>query len=61
MRVGSNPHKDKPQDESVYSHQVIIPVYIPNQEEYFKDSFKIFKLCIESLFATIPFLFQIYL
>ena len=53
MRVGSNPHKDKPQDESVYSHQVIIPVYIPNQEEYFKDSFKIFKLCIESLFATI--------
>ena len=53
MRVGSNPHKDKPQDESVYFHQVVIPVYIPNKEGYFKDSFKIFQLCLESLFTTI--------
>lgn len=53
MRVGFNPNKDKPQSESEYLHQVIIPVYIPNQEGYFKDSFKIFQLCLESLFLTI--------
>lgn len=53
MRVGNNPHKDKPQDESDYIHQVIIPVYIPNQEGYFKDVFEILRLCLASLFATI--------
>lgn len=53
MRVGFNPHKDKTQIESDYFHQVIIPVYIPNQEGYFKDSFNIFKLCLDSLFITI--------
>lgn len=53
MRVGFNPHKDKIQPASVYFHQVIIPVYIPNQEGYFKDSFEILKLCLDSLFKTI--------
>lgn len=53
MRVGYNPYKDKKNDDSQYVHQVIIPVYIPNQENYFKDSFTILKLCLESLFATI--------
>lgn len=52
MRVGLNPNKDKASDVSQYLHQVIIPVYIPNQEGYFKDSLKIFKLCLESLFVT---------
>jgi hypothetical protein len=53
MRVGFNPHKDKTQATSDYFHQVIIPVYIPNQEGYFEDSFKILKLCLDSLFKTI--------
>ena len=53
MRVGFNPHKDKIQEASAYLHQVIIPVYIPNQEGYFKDSFAILKLCLDSLFSTI--------
>jgi hypothetical protein len=53
MRIGFNPHKDQPQEPSAYLHQVIIPVYIPNQEGYFKDSFRIFQLCLESLFSTI--------
>ncbi|MBF2708235.1 glycosyltransferase family A protein [Flavobacterium soyangense] len=53
MRVGFNPHKDKPQSASGYLHQVIIPVYIPNEEDYFKDSFKIFQLCLESVFSTV--------
>lgn len=53
MRVGYNPHKDKVQESSDYIHQVIIPVYIPNEEGYFKDSFAILKLCLESLLATV--------
>jgi hypothetical protein len=52
MRVGYNPHKDKEQEDSGYLHQIIIPVYIPNHEGYFKDSLAILKLCLDSLFAT---------
>ena len=53
MRKGLNPHKDKPQEQSEFVHQIIIPVYIPNQEEYFKDSFRILQICLESLFKTV--------
>ena len=53
MRLGFNPQKDKKQQPSDFFHQVVIPVYIPNQEGYFKDSFTILKLCLESLFNTI--------
>ena len=53
MRIGFNPHKDKVQEPSDYFHQVIIPVYIPNQEGYFKDGFEILELCLSSLFNTI--------
>ncbi len=53
MRIGFNPHKDMPDEGSSFIHQVIIPVYIPNQEEYFKDSFRILKLCIESIIKTV--------
>lgn len=52
MRIGFNPNKDKKIEVSEYFHQVIIPVYIPNEEGYFKDSFQIFKYCLESLFKT---------
>lgn len=53
MRIGFNPHKDRLHEPSTYLHQIVIPVYIPNQDGYFKDSFSIFKLCLESLFSTI--------
>ena len=53
MRQGFNPHKDQIQENSEVIHQIIIPVFIPNHDGYFKDSFKIFQLCLESLFATI--------
>ncbi|MDP3353991.1 MAG: glycosyltransferase family A protein [Flavobacteriaceae bacterium] len=53
MRIGNNPNKDKKQNPSEYNHQVIIPVYIPNEEGYFKDSFKIFQICLESLVNTV--------
>ena len=52
MRVGYNPYKDQILEET-YHHQVVIPVYIPNQEGYFKDSFAILKLCLESLWTTV--------
>ena len=52
MRIGFNPQKDKKIESSEFFHQVIIPVYIPNGEGYFKDSFIIFKLSLESLFIT---------
>lgn len=52
MRVGFNPYKDKENPESNFYHQVIIPVYIPHQEGYFKDSLQILKICLESLFKT---------
>ena len=53
MRVGHNPHKDQLLSTPCYLHQVVIPVYIPHQEGYFKDSFKILQLCINSLVATV--------
>lgn len=52
MRIGFNPQKDKEQEPSVFFHQVVVPVYIPNQEGYFKDSFAILKLSLNSLFKT---------
>lgn len=53
MRIGYNPYKDQKNEDSQFVHHVIIPVYIPNQEGYFKDSFAILKLCLESLFNTV--------
>lgn len=52
MRVDFNPNKDKILEPNDFFHQVIVPVYIPNQEGYFKDSFIILQYCLESLFKT---------
>ena len=52
MRIGFNPQKDKKLHPSDFFHQVVVPVYIPNQKGYFKDSFSILKLCLDSLFRT---------
>ena len=53
MRVGLNPHKDEPLEKTKYLHQVIIPVYIPNFEGYFKDSFVILKHSLNSLLQSV--------
>ncbi|MFN3754446.1 glycosyltransferase family A protein [Flavobacterium sp.] len=53
MRVGFNPHKDKPLEQSSYLHQVIIPVFIPHFEGYYKDAFTILDYCLHSLFQTV--------
>ena len=52
MRIGFNPNKDKKIPPSDFFHQVIIPVYIPHFDDYFKDSFQILQYCLESLFKT---------
>ena len=53
MRIGLNPHKDKPIESVDYTHQVVMPVYIPNLEGYFEKSFEVLQLSLNSLFNTI--------
>lgn len=53
MRIGSNPQKNIIRKDEEYFHQVIIPIYIPHQKGYFKDSYKILQYCIESLCKTV--------
>ncbi|RZJ30068.1 MAG: glycosyltransferase family 2 protein [Flavobacterium sp.] len=52
MRVGTNPQKAKRIPKSDFFHQVILPVYIPNEEGYFRDAFQILKICLCSLFKS---------
>ena len=53
MRKDYNPNKNIVFNHFGYNHQVIIPLYIPNSEGYFQDSFKIFKKSLVSLKKTI--------
>lgn len=54
MRVGDNPSKSNFLIKIDSTHRIIISVYIPNLEEpYFKQSQKIFRLCLESLISTV--------
>ncbi len=55
MRSGNNPQRHKKITDRNYSHRVIIPVYIPEIKGYYIDSFKIFKLCFQSINKTINF------
>lgn len=52
MRIGNNPQKSISIKPSKYYHQLIIPVYIPNSEGFYKDAFKVFKICLESVLKT---------
>ncbi|MGM1056438.1 MAG: glycosyltransferase family A protein [Bacteroidota bacterium] len=52
MRKGYNPNKDREISPSYFTHQVVIPVYIPHHENYFKDVFKNFKICLKSVIKT---------
>lgn len=53
MRIGTNPRKNDKHNAVDFLHQIIIPVYIPNNDNYFKDSFRILQLCLNSLFKTV--------
>lgn len=52
MRRGFNPNRDKLLETSDFFHQVVIPLHIPDQEGYFKESLTIFKQCFQSLIKT---------
>jgi hypothetical protein len=53
MRIGTNPEKEKKEIELDSYHRIVIPVYIPHFDGYFKEAFQVFKLCLESLLLTI--------
>jgi len=52
MRTGDNPQRDKKLDLGDYFHQVIVPIYIPNLEGYYEQSFEVFKVSIDSIIKT---------
>ncbi len=52
MRKGKNPYNNRFKDKIDFTHQVIIPVYLPNEEDYFKDGLKVLKTCLTSLIKT---------
>jgi hypothetical protein len=49
MRVGDNHSRDKIVKKTLNQHRVLIPLYIPNEIEYYTDAFKIFELCVQSI------------
>ncbi|WP_341199537.1 glycosyltransferase family A protein [Croceibacter atlanticus] len=53
MRKGENISKEQPISLKGFNHRVIIPLYIPNEEDYYKDAWQIFTMCITSLLNTI--------
>jgi hypothetical protein len=52
MRTEGNPLKENPHLGGYKLHRVIMPVYIPNQEGYYSDAYRIFKISLNSLIAT---------
>lgn len=52
MRVGSNPQKQERKVTLITHHRIVIVVYIPNDEGFYKDSFEVFKTCLDSLVST---------
>lgn len=52
MRQGENVVRNKKVVLAACSHRVIIPLYIPNEEDYYQDAFKIFKMCLLSVQKT---------
>lgn len=53
MRKGINPAKlEDNKVESNYFHQVIVPVYLPKLEGYYKEGLDILKICLESICLT---------
>lgn len=52
MRIGNNPSKDQLLEENYFTHQVIIPVFIPNFDNYYKDSLTVLEICLDSLIRT---------
>ena len=52
MRKGENITRNTLLELKACSHRVIIPLYIPHENDYYKDAFKNFKLCLLSVRKT---------
>ncbi|MGG7033610.1 MAG: glycosyltransferase family A protein [Flavobacterium sp.] len=52
MRRGRNPSKNNLVQANESNHRLIIPLYIPNEEGYYKDAFTIFSHCLNSAQET---------
>lgn len=52
MRKGKNPSKNIKLQLNESQHRVIIPLYIPNEEGYYRDAFTIFNYCLNSVQKT---------
>jgi hypothetical protein len=53
MRIGMNPQKQLKKIDLNYHHRLIIVVFIPTLEGYYKNVFEVFKLCLDSAISTI--------
>jgi Glycosyl transferase family 2 len=54
MRTDGNPIKQgNAQTPAYLRHRLIMPVYIPSQVDYYRDALQIFKICLDSLNATV--------
>ncbi|NEV93943.1 glycosyltransferase family 2 protein [Psychroflexus sp. YR1-1] len=53
MRKGINPAKlEDIKAKNQYFHQIIVPVYLPKLEGYYKEGLDILKICLESICLT---------
>jgi hypothetical protein len=52
MRLGMNPQKQERKLTLATNHRIVVVVYIPNEEGFYKDSYNVFKACIDSLLST---------
>lgn len=53
MRIGVNPQKSDKKIILKSHHRVVVVVYIPDSKGFYSNSAEVFKLCIDSLVATI--------
>lgn len=52
MRQGLNLSKEQLIKDSKIKHRVIIPLYIPHQNNYYADALAVFKMCLTSIKKT---------
>jgi hypothetical protein len=59
MRKGENLSKENLISISDSNHRVIIPLYIPIEDKYYKDAYRIFEYCLFSSIKTSSTLFKV--
>ncbi|WP_417557633.1 hypothetical protein [Mesoflavibacter zeaxanthinifaciens] len=52
MRKGINTSKEQIIQASQEKHRIILPLYIPNETDYYTSAFEVFEMCITSLSTT---------